>query len=309
MSENRLGYCASGRHPPVQPLTGGSDRGRDHDHTRGTNDMLLIPAIDIKDRKCVRLREGRMDTATVFSDAPVEMAGALGRSRRPPASHRRSRRSGRRRAEERRGDPRHRRNVSRCPGPGRWRDPRRRDGRGIHPGRVCGSSSWGPERQRRRTSSPISASNFPDMSSSASTPRAGRSPWTDGRSCPNHDPVDLARRFEHDGVEAFVFTDVGRDGDDERAERRCDGRSGARGVGAGHRLGGGSGTSTTCAPLCAVADEGIAGGDHGARDLRRHPGGIAGAITGRAIYEGTLDFAEAQRLVDEFAPEEGVGHS
>ena len=36
--------------------------------------MLLIPAIDIKDRKCVRLREGRMDTATVFSDDPVAMA-------------------------------------------------------------------------------------------------------------------------------------------------------------------------------------------------------------------------------------------
>ena len=36
--------------------------------------MLLIPAIDIKERKCVRLREGRMDTATVFSDDPVAMA-------------------------------------------------------------------------------------------------------------------------------------------------------------------------------------------------------------------------------------------
>ena len=28
-------------------------------------------------------------------------------------------------------------------------------------------------------------------------------------------------------------------------------------------------------------------------------GGIVGAITGRAIYEGTLDVAEAQRLCDE----------
>ena len=34
--------------------------------------------------------------------------------------------------------------------------------------------------------------------------------------------------------------------------------------------------------LCRVADE-----------------GIVGAITGRAIYEGTLDFAEGQRLADE----------
>jgi phosphoribosylformimino-5-aminoimidazole carboxamide ribotide isomerase len=36
--------------------------------------------------------------------------------------------------------------------------------------------------------------------------------------------------------------------------------------------------------LCAVADD-----------------GIVGAITGRAIYEGTLDFAEAQKLADELA--------
>ena len=36
--------------------------------------MLLIPAIDLKDGKCVRLRQGRMDDETVFSDDPVEMA-------------------------------------------------------------------------------------------------------------------------------------------------------------------------------------------------------------------------------------------
>ena len=36
--------------------------------------MLLIPAIDIKDGKCVRLRQGRMQEATVFSDDPLAMA-------------------------------------------------------------------------------------------------------------------------------------------------------------------------------------------------------------------------------------------
>lgn len=36
--------------------------------------MLLIPAIDLKDGQCVRLKQGRMDDVTVFSDAPVEMA-------------------------------------------------------------------------------------------------------------------------------------------------------------------------------------------------------------------------------------------
>ena len=36
--------------------------------------MILIPAIDLKEGKCVRLRQGRMDDATVFSDDPVAMA-------------------------------------------------------------------------------------------------------------------------------------------------------------------------------------------------------------------------------------------
>jgi phosphoribosylformimino-5-aminoimidazole carboxamide ribotide isomerase len=36
--------------------------------------VLLIPAIDLKDGQCVRLKQGRMDEATVFSDDPVAMA-------------------------------------------------------------------------------------------------------------------------------------------------------------------------------------------------------------------------------------------
>ncbi|MES9894526.1 MAG: 1-(5-phosphoribosyl)-5-[(5-phosphoribosylamino)methylideneamino] imidazole-4-carboxamide isomerase, partial [Candidatus Thiodiazotropha endolucinida] len=36
--------------------------------------MLLIPAIDLKDGQCVRLRQGRMEDDTVFSDNPLEMA-------------------------------------------------------------------------------------------------------------------------------------------------------------------------------------------------------------------------------------------
>ena len=36
--------------------------------------MLLIPAIDLKDGHCVRLKQGDMDQATVFSEDPAEMA-------------------------------------------------------------------------------------------------------------------------------------------------------------------------------------------------------------------------------------------
>ena len=37
--------------------------------------MLIIPAIDLKDGQCVRLKQGEMDSATVFSSNPADMAG------------------------------------------------------------------------------------------------------------------------------------------------------------------------------------------------------------------------------------------
>ena len=36
--------------------------------------MLIIPAIDLKDGKCVRLRQGRMEDSTIFSGSPLDMA-------------------------------------------------------------------------------------------------------------------------------------------------------------------------------------------------------------------------------------------
>lgn len=39
-----------------------------------TQSTLIIPAIDLKDGKCVRLKQGRMEDDTIFSDDPVAMA-------------------------------------------------------------------------------------------------------------------------------------------------------------------------------------------------------------------------------------------
>ncbi|MBU4602803.1 1-(5-phosphoribosyl)-5-((5-phosphoribosylamino)methylideneamino)imidazole-4-carboxamide isomerase, partial [bacterium] len=36
--------------------------------------MLIIPAIDIKEGKCVRLREGRFSDTEIFSDDPIKVA-------------------------------------------------------------------------------------------------------------------------------------------------------------------------------------------------------------------------------------------
>ena len=36
--------------------------------------MIVIPALDLKDGRCVRLSQGRMDQETVYSEDPVQMA-------------------------------------------------------------------------------------------------------------------------------------------------------------------------------------------------------------------------------------------
>ena len=97
----------------------------------------------------------------------------------------------------------------------------------------------------------------------------------------HHDVIDMAQRFEQDGVEAIVFTDISRDGMmsgvniDSTVEI-------ARAITIPVIASGGITNLEDIRALCAVADE-----------------GIQGAITGRAIYEGSLDFAGAQSLADQ----------
>ena len=57
--------------------------------------MLILPAIDLKDGRCVRLFQGDMDKETVYFDKPLDAARALARRRRRSHSHRRFERRGR----------------------------------------------------------------------------------------------------------------------------------------------------------------------------------------------------------------------
>lgn len=98
-----------------------------------------------------------------------------------------------------------------------------------------------------------------------------------------HRVEDLARRFEGDGVSAIVYTDIGRDG-----------------------MMTGPNVEATAALAGAVDIPVVAsGGITDIGDIRAlcaaASSGIAAAITGRAIYEGTLDFAAGQRLADELS--------
>ena len=96
-----------------------------------------------------------------------------------------------------------------------------------------------------------------------------------------HDVVDLAKKFEDYGVASVIYTDIGRDGMLSGVNIEATVRL-ARALRIPVIASGGITDLRDIDALCAVEDE-----------------GIMGAITGRAIYEGTLDFAAAQARADE----------
>lgn len=104
----------------------------------------------------------------------------------------------------------------------------------------------------------------------------------------HHDAADMAKRFEDEGVTAIIFTDIGRDGMMNNVN-----------------------IESTLA-ICKVVTIPViaSGGISNLNDIKvlckSAKEGIMGAITGRAIYEGTLDFKEAQKLADETSTYEEV---
>jgi phosphoribosylformimino-5-aminoimidazole carboxamide ribotide isomerase len=98
-----------------------------------------------------------------------------------------------------------------------------------------------------------------------------------------HDVIDLARRWQNDGVEAIIYTDIGRDGMMTGVNVEATVKL-ANAISIPVIASGGITNLDDIKQLCAVADA-----------------GIVGAITGRAIYEGSLDFAHAQKLADQLS--------
>lgn len=98
-----------------------------------------------------------------------------------------------------------------------------------------------------------------------------------------HDVVDLAKKFEDYGVEAVIYTDIGRDG-----------------MLSGVNI---DATVTLARELKVpvIASGGITDLDDVKALCKVESEGITGAITGRAVYQGTLDFAAAQKLADKLS--------
>ncbi|MEW8692057.1 MAG: 1-(5-phosphoribosyl)-5-[(5-phosphoribosylamino)methylideneamino]imidazole-4-carboxamide isomerase [Candidatus Thiodiazotropha endolucinida] len=244
--------------------------------------MLLIPAIDLKDGQCVRLRQGRMEDDTVFSDNPPEMAM-------------------------------------------RWVEEGARRlhlvdlngafaGEPVNGNAIRSIANVYPELPIQvgggiRDEATIEAYLGAGVSYCIIGTQAVKEPEFVARACkafPGHvivgldaisgmvaingwaevtdqEVTELARRFQDAGVSAIVYTDIGRDG-----------------------MLSGPNIEATAALANAITIPVIAsGGITHIGDIEAlcnaDTTNIMGAITGRAIYEGTLDLATGQKLADELS--------
>ena len=249
--------------------------------------MLIIPALDIKDGHCVRLKQGKMRDATVFSEDPVGMA-------------------------------RH------CKAEGARR---------LHVVDLNGAAAGKPKNesvirailQALGDSLPVqlgggirdldtiehyldlgvgyiiigtAAVKNPGFLQDACTAFSGHIivalDAKDGKvavegwsKMTGHDVVDLAKKFQDYGVEAIIYTDIGRDGMLTGVNVDATLRL-ARELRVPVIASGGLTSVEDIKALCKIESE-----------------GIDGVITGRAIYQGTLDFKKAQAEADKLGKGKG----
>ncbi len=241
--------------------------------------MILIPAIDLKDGQCVRLRQGRMEDDTVFSDNPVEMAG-----RWYDAGARRLHLVDLNGAFE--GKPVNGEIIQEITKT--YPDLPVEIGGGI---RTVDTVEAYLEAGVAYVIIGTKAVEDPDFVTElckqfpgniivgldAMDGKVAIKGWAE---VSNVDLFDLSRRFEGDGVDAIIYTDISRDGMMQGANVENTAKL-AQAINIPVIASGGIHDLGDVEAICKVAHY-----------------GISGAITGRAIYEGTLDFAEGQKLAD-----------
>ena len=241
--------------------------------------MLIIPAIDLKDGQCVRLKQGLMEDTTVFSDDPCEMAA-------------------------------------------RWIN---EGARRLHLVDLNGAFEGKPvnaecvhQITKEFPHLPIQiGGGIRDIDTANAYIEAGVSYLIIGTMAVTHPQfvsdlcnefpgkiivgldannglvatdgwakktdlhvIELSKKYEQDGLSSIIYTDIARDGMMLGVN-----------VSATSEL-----ALNTTIPI--IASGGITNLDDIAALLKNAHHGIIGAITGRAIYEGSLDFADAQRMSD-----------
>lgn len=243
--------------------------------------MLLIPAIDLKDGHCVRLKQGDMDQSTTFGEDPAQMArqwvdqgarrlhlvdlnGAFA------------------------GQPKNEQAIrSILKAVGSEVDVQL--GGGI---RDLDTIERYLDAGLRYVIIGTAAVKNPGFLQDACTAFGGHiivgldakdgKVATDGWSkLTRHEVVDLGKKFEDYGVESIIYTDIGRDGMLSGINIEATVRL-AQALTIPVIASGGLSNLADIEALCAVEDE-----------------GVQGVICGRAIYTGDLDFHAAQIRADE----------
>ena len=244
--------------------------------------MLLIPAIDLKEGKCVRLRQGRMEDNTIFSDDPVAVAGRWvdAGARRLHLVDLDGAFAGKpRNAEVINAIVRAYPNVPVQIGGGiRDEDTIQAYLEAGVEYVIIGTKAVSEPHFVRDV-----AIEFPGHIIVGLDAKDGKVAIDGWSKLSRHDVIDMAKKFEAQGVSAIIYTDISRDGMMQGVNVEATAKL-AREITIPVIASGGITNIDDIRALGEVAHE-----------------GIMGAITGRAIYEGTLDFAEAEKLAESFA--------
>ena len=238
--------------------------------------MIVIPAIDIKSSRCVRLKQGKMSKETVYSDVHEEMAVRWFE-----------------RGAERlhlvdldgaiQGEPINRqviRNIVKAvPIPVQL-------GGGIRNMKIIEDYLdlgiyqiiLGTVAYKNPEFVTLACKKFPGkiiLAIDAKKDHVSVEGWTEET---DMSPIEMAVRYEREGISTIIYTDIHRDG-----------MSTGPNVKATKNL-------AQAVDIPIIASGGISDIEDVARILAISEYGVIGMITGRALYRGTLDLTEAIRL-------------
>jgi phosphoribosylformimino-5-aminoimidazole carboxamide ribotide isomerase len=239
--------------------------------------VLIIPAIDLKDGRCVRLKQGDMSTATVFSDDPVAMAKhwAAQGAKRLHIVDLNGAIAGRPKNEK----------VIRAMIAAVGEQVPIQLGGGIRD--LDAIESYidagvtyviiGTAAVKNPGFLSDACYAFPGHVIAGLDAKDGKVAVEGWSKLTGHDVVDLAKKYEDYGVEALIYTDIGRDG-----------MMNGINIDATFKL-----AQQLKTPVIA------SGGLNSIEDVaavcaKLAPEGVIGAIAGRALYEGKLDLQKAQ---------------
>jgi phosphoribosylformimino-5-aminoimidazole carboxamide ribotide isomerase len=238
--------------------------------------LIVIPAVDLKDGRCVRLSQGRMDQESVYSEHPVQMA-----------NHWESKGAERIHVVDLNGaaagKPFHRSLIKEM-------------ARSLHiPIEVGGgirdlatiedylSSGvrWvvlGTAAFQKRSLIEEACQRFPERLILGIDAKKGKVAIQGWNEVVSLEAIELAKQFEGVGLSAIIFTDIERDG-----------------MGTGLNFQSTKNlTQSTSIPV--IASGGVSRIEDIKHLLELEPDGVIGVIVGRALYTGSLDLEEAIRV-------------